>query len=428
MIPGYAVTMGLFLISWFFPVGAWSGNNAPTGVFWAAAVAICLLLGAAALGTILPVFELPKPTGPYPIGTVTRHLVDNSREETQSERAGEPRELMIQIWYPAEWAGRGQPYRPRAETEFKKAHLALVKTHAAAGTPVATAQPRYPVIIFTPSWTGRRNQNTVQAEELASHGFVVVGIDHPYGSDLTVFPDGRTVRTRLDDFLSWASDEALEQSVRIAEYQLRIRVADVRFVLDELQRLDQSDPEELLRGRLDTGRVGIFGHSFGGAVAAEACLRDARFKAGANFDGFFFGECLTHPIGKPFMVLGDDNPPPTPADLQASRGSAHREQRFVVQNWEGMCRALSGGCGYLAGIRGTSHMNFCDSPLYSPIRCLTHAGRIRPERAMKIINAYLLSFFEAYLNRQEGQEGTFLDVLSSEYPEVDMQRLSKAKP
>ena len=214
--PAYVVTIYLFLTcSW------------PRTVFvlprWIALCAIGMLAGAAVLGTVLPVFELPKPTGAYPIGTVTVHLIDRSREETHGQRHGEYRELMIQIWYPAAWSGPGQAYRTRAEVELKKEHLTLVRTHAATGVPVAHAQSRYPVVIFSPAWTGPRNQNTVQAEELASHGFVVVGIDHPYGTWLTVFPDGRVARSTLDACLDYSSDEALAASIRNTESELRIR-------------------------------------------------------------------------------------------------------------------------------------------------------------------------------------------------------------
>src|SRR5262249_26408442 len=156
--------------------------------------------------------------------------------------------------------------------------------------------------------------------ELASYGFVVVGIDHPYGTELTILPDGRAVRTTLCDLLDYSDDEAVRSSIRKAEGELRVRAADVRFVLDALERLNQSDSEGPFSGRLDTGRVGIFGHSFGGAVAAEVCRTDSRFQAGINLDGLIFGESMTHPIGKPFMILADDTAIPTRADLQAARG------------------------------------------------------------------------------------------------------------
>lgn len=382
---------------------------------WIALVGIGVLLAAVTLRILLPVFTLPQPTGPYPIGTVAWHLVDAARHETQGMRTGGHRELMVQIWYPAERAGPGQAYRTRAETDWKKRHLARVRTHAATAAPVAGARARYPVVLFTPSWTGRRNQNTVQAEELASHGFVVVGIDHPYGSDLTIFPDGRIIRTVLGKFLDCMSAETLQESVRAAEAQLGIRTADVRFVLDELERLDPSGPRHLLAGRLDTSRVGIFGHSFGGAVAAEVCLLDPRFRAGINLDGFIFGNATTHPIDKPFLVLSDDTPIPTPEEVQACRGPGRRHAAFIAQNAQAIQYFLSQRPGCWLTVRGTAHMNFCDSPLYSPVKRWTRAGPIRTERAMEIINTYVVAFFQTNV---EGNDARPVGALSSRFPEV----------
>jgi predicted dienelactone hydrolase len=406
MIPGYLATV--CMLGYCRPQAVQPGH-------WTAVVGMVLLLAAAALGTLLPVFQFPKPTGAYPVGTLTRHLVDASRQEPQSPRAPDYRELMIQVWYPAEWAGPGRPYRTRAETEFKKQHLALVKTNAATGVPIARAQARWPVVIFTPSWTGRRNQNTVQAEELASQGFVVVGIDHPYGTDLTIFPDGRVARTTLGEFLDCASEETLKESVRNIETQLQVRPADVRFVLDELERLDPSDPQDLA-GRLDTSRVGIFGHSFGGAVAAEICDSDARFKAGINFDGFIFGEPTKRRLRSPFLYFVDDSTVPTTAELQAVGGPHYRHMAFIVQNVQYIRQSLPEREGYWLTIRGTTHMNFCDSPLYSPMKRLTRAGPIQPKRAMEIINAYVVSFFQKHLN---GNDDRLFDRASARYPEVE---------
>jgi dienelactone hydrolase len=371
---------------------------------------------------VLPVFELPKPTGSYPIGTVSLHLIDTAREEKQGDHPGGPRELMIQIWYPAEQAGPGQVYRPAAETEFTKRHLALVRTHAAAGVPVARAGASYPVVLFSPAWTGRRDQNTVQVEELASHGFLVVGIDHPYSTALTVFPDGRTAETTLGEWMDYSSDETVKACGRTAEAQLTVRAADVRFVLGELERLNGSDPQGLLTGRIDVSRVGIFGHSFGGAVGAEICRTDSRVKAGVNLDGSLFGAPTTESIGKPFLVFRDDAPTPTPAQVEAATGRLRRELAFIAEDDRRIRERLSESGGYSLMLRGASHMTFCDSPLYSPVRRLTHAGPLPPERAMQIINAYVLAFFRANLN---GEDEPLLKAGSSPYPEVRVECFRK---
>ncbi len=416
--PAYLATVYLFFTA------VWPRLPALAPGRWTAVCAIVLLLAAAAMGTVLPVFELPKPTGPFPLGTTTLHLVDSAREETQGGPPGRRREVMIQIWYPAERSGPGQAYRSRADTSFVKEHLALVKTHAAAGVPVAAAQPRYPVVIFSPSWTGRRTQNTVQTEELASHGFVVVGIDHPYATEWTVFPDGRTIPTTLGEFPDCSTDESFAAEEPVLEEQLRTRVADVRFVLDELERLDRSDPDGRFTGRLDVSRVGVFGHSFGGVVAAEVCRDDPRVKAAANLDEPILGDAMTKGIGKPYMVLADDTHIPTDAELAAASPPVRRELAFDAENLRCMRSDLSEAGGYLGCIRGTHHLDFCDSPLYSPLKQLTHAGPIRPERAMEIINAYLVAFFQANLN---GEDEPLLEAPSSPYPEVEIERFAGKK-
>lgn len=413
MGPAYVVT-GCLVLTW-----PWS--RVLVRRRWTALCGIALLAGAAIAGTVLPVFELPNPTGPYPIGTISLHLVDPTRGE--AHRPGEPREVMVQVWYPAQCSGPGQAYRTAAETEFKKRHLALVRTHAAAGVPVADAVPRYPLVLFSPSWTGRRNQNTVQAEELASHGFVVAGIDHPYGTDLTIFPDGRVVRTSLGELLDYSSDQALEASLRSAEAELQIRAGDAGFVVEALEGLRRSDPENPLGGRIDTARAGIFGHSFGGAVTAEVCRSNPRFVAGIDLDGLLFGEVVRTGIGKPFLTLADYSPVSLSTQLERAQGASRRELLFLLQNRQALDSCLAECQGYLVGIRGVSHMNFCDSPLYSPVKRLTHAGPIGRERAMEIINAYVVSFFQTHLQGKPAD----LDALSRSYPEVDSERVSKDK-
>jgi dienelactone hydrolase len=224
--------------------------------------------------------------------------------------------------------------------------------------------------------------------------------------------------------LDCSTDETFEASTRTWEAELRIRVADVSFVLDELERLNQADPQGLFTDHLDTARVGVFGHSFGGAVAAEVCLTDPRFKAGIDLDGCICGETTRKTIGKPFLVIGSAPLNPTPAELETAHGPMLRELTFMAEHEQSILHALSESEGYLLTIRGASHMNFCDSPLYSPVKRLTHAGLIRAERAMEIINAYMVSFFQTHLN---GKDENLLDAASPLYPEVVIKRVSKER-
>ena len=412
MAPAFVTTVWLF-IAFTWPRSVEPGLR--SGIAMAS-----MLLTAAALTTVLPVFDLPELTGSFLVGTVTKHLIDSKRQETQGDHPGGPRELMIQIWYPTQQAGSGQAYRQRDELTLLKQHLALVQTHAASSVSVAALPARLPVLLFAPSWTGSRNQNTVQAEELASHGFVVVGIDHPFSTALTVFPDGRKAESTLGEFLDCSSDEAVTNCIRAANGQLALRTADVRFVLDELERLDGLDPQGLFAGRFDFSRVGVFGHSFGGAVAAEVCRVDPRFKAGINYDGLVFGDVLEQGVGKPFLFFMDGTPVPTDAGLSATKGPWLRELVLVAENVEWLRYAHPDARGYWASVKGASHMSFCDSPLYSPIKRLTHAGAIDAHRVLEITNAYTLAFFDRYLNAKESR---LLDGSSAQYPEVEIEAL-----
>jgi pimeloyl-ACP methyl ester carboxylesterase len=391
---------------------------------WAAVLLGTFLLGAAVLGTALPVFDFPTPTGECPIGSATRHLIDKARAEAQAGPGGACRELMIKLWYPAEHSGPRDYYRAGTPPTLTNQHLRLIKLSSSTGAPVAKAPLRFPVVILLPAWTATSTQYTFLAQELASHGFLVVGIDHPYASDPTVFPDGRVVHTRLTGFLDYGSDAALKAGLAIVDDQLRIRAADVRFTLDELERWDRSDPHGFLTGRLDLARVAVCGHSFGGAVAAEVCATDPRLKAGINLDGFIFGTPTTQSIGKPFLFFTDDTVIPAPAERKALPDDECRRWSFMADNVASLRKSLGGGSAYWLNLGGAHHVNFHDRALYTPIRHLTHAGPIDPLRAMKIVNAYVLAFLETHL---EEKANRLLEAPSPLYPEVKLERLSPTR-
>jgi dienelactone hydrolase len=371
---------------------------------WLVGSGFILVLGSAALDLVFPVFDFPTPTGPFPIGCATYHLTDKDRVEPHGNPSGAARELMIQIWYPAARAGRAQTYRATPETEWKTRHLTFVKTHSSPGVAVSSASPRYPVVLYTGAWTGRRSHNLVQVEDLASHGFVVVGIDHPHGSSSVVFPDGRVIRTGLGEFLEGSTVEEVETSARIIEEELQIRTNDARFVLNELQRLDRHDPDGILTGRMDMNQVGIFGYSFGGAVAAELCRTDRRFLAGADLDGNIFGEALSRGIEQPFLfVYGSVAALPSrstsvPALARNTCQNGDDLRRYIDNHdLRSVLRSLEEHGGYRLVLIGATHINFCDSVFYSPLQKWRGAGQIERYHAQRIISDHLHRFFRQFL-------------------------------
>jgi hypothetical protein len=375
-----------------------------------------LLIVSVGASLMRPPIATPKPTGQFEIGTSVLYLVDKDRHENLNATRDGPRELMVQIWYPIDREDKSE-VSTIGPANFIKSHALRTKAYA-MDAPLSRAQLMYPVLMFSPSWHGQRGQNSFQVDELVSHGFVVVGIDHPYSSAITVFPDGRVARAQLSDFVNLSSDEALRVSFRRNEEILRTRVQDVEFVVQQLKQLDRSKSGGALSGRLDFGRLGVFGYSFGGAVAAQTCWIDQQFKAGLDLDGTLFGDVAEAGVEQPFAFVVEKTEPPT---LKKSAVMDPEKRRYVwlgQRDFEEQRNSMRKHGGYWLGISGTQHVNFTDPPTWPTIGYyLDEAGTIDPVRAMSIINAYTLAFFEKHLNRRSEK---LLDGPSRTYPEVNV--------
>ncbi len=395
----------------------------------AATVAIVGCLVTIVCSYLFPVFGLPVPTGRYPVGTTSINLVDRSRLERCDPTTKSPRELVVQVWYPAiSNYGEKAPYLPDRQSIPKGvfSHLGLVKTHAVRDVAIAPSTSPYPILLYTPSWSGYRTDNTFQAEELASHGFVVIGLEHPCSVPLAVYPSGRIIHSNLSsDYTS--SDAALATLLRVGEEQLILRTQDIQFVLDRLPQINQ---HHLFDGAFDLNRIGIFGHSFGGAAAAQACAIDRRLKAGMNMDGLLFGSAAQHGASQPFLFMQSDYSRPTTAELTSTDGSLRRSRQTDEWGYQQRDRWFRDWGGENLKLLGSAHMNFADRPLKSRIR--NGGGSIAPDRAMKIINAYTVAFFARELKGQ--QSPLFSDTVAktdrlrsgSPFPEVIFDRHLKS--
>lgn len=270
----------------------------------AGALLTVLLTVAIALPVVLPVFRFPDPDGPYGIGTVTYHWTDTSRDEVFLETPA-PRELMVQVWYPATkpvsssarsyyvddaaafsaaetsvLAASGGVHLPR----FFFDHFGDVTTNASPEAPAA-AGDRFPVLLYATGLDGFRQANTAQVEYLVSRGYVVVGVDQPYTSAASRFPDGRIVSGLSKPVLQPLIDQSIEpvsppptlHGVAQPDGIIPYLADDFRFTLDRLVDVDSSAP--ILAGRLDLSRVGMFGVSLGAMVTAQACHTDPRISA-----------------------------------------------------------------------------------------------------------------------------------------------------
>lgn len=159
-----------------------------------------------------PVPVFPVPSGGFAVGTRVLQWTDPDRAETFTADPLDRRTVVAQLWYPAQNSPADAPraqYLGRTEDEARTVSEALARgvglpgflldgiprarTHAIPDAPVAAEGGRFPVVLFSPGSSGVRTQNTAWAEELASHGYVVAALDHPYDSAAVVLSDGRTI-------------------------------------------------------------------------------------------------------------------------------------------------------------------------------------------------------------------------------------------
>jgi predicted dienelactone hydrolase len=411
LAPAYALT-GVLALAWLVRTAA-PGRVGRRATGAAAGAAVLVLAVAAALPVVVPVWSLPDPTGPHGIGTRTYHWVDTARPDVFTADPDDRRELVVQLWYPAEtdpeakraaYVQDGGALGPLAGLmglpEFALAHFEHVRTHAVPDAPVA-GEGRYPVVLFSHGRGGYRQHNTAQVEELVSHGYAVAMIDHPHAAAGVAFPDGRVVsmdprmldRTFIDDVIPYLAQDAV-------------------FTLDQLGALDRADPDGALTGRLDVENAGMFGVSLGGAVTAEACHQDARLRACMPVDVFVPADVLAAGLRQPVMYITRDT-----ATMQREGWS----QSDVVETQTTVREAFNRfpGPGYLVLVPGMFHTDFSDFPLVSPLlQQAGMSGTVGAQRAIAVVNAYSLAFFDAHL---KGAPAPLLDGPAPRFPEVRLE-------
>jgi predicted dienelactone hydrolase len=394
-------------------------------------------LGVAGIGALLgslwlehrTELTLPTPTGPFAVGRTTYAWADDADPDTLAPVPGTRRELVVWIWYPSapgqSAAKRADylpaPWRTALERQtgalFKllTRDLALVHTHSALDSDVSPRQRSYPVAIMRGGASANVTNYSTLAEDLASHGYVVVGFDAPFRTHVVVFPDGRVITRAPENNPELFSGQELD---RVGNKLLAAWTADIAFVLDRLERLNAADASGKFRGRLDLTRVGVFGHSFGGATAAQFCHQDLRCKAGIDVDGAPLGSVVQAGIHQPFMFLMSEQ----------SDFSSGAEVRKIKADIQSIYDRLPPDRRLYVAIRGANHFTFSDDGalLKSPLvrRALRMFGVLRIDgRRQLAVTAYCVhSFFDAYLEAAgPARPGPArLAILSPLYPEIQV--------
>lgn len=389
---------------------------------------LSLLVAGGVSGQELPEpIIYPQPTGAYAVGRMDTVWIDSARAETFTETPDDVRQVPVSIWYPA--ANDAAPVAPWIDLTLAQLYAeqtgvpldmiaGLITVHARTGAAVAVSDAPFPVLIMSHGSGLLPALYTTFAESLASHGYVVIGVSHPYDAAVALLADGTIAlpATNLNP-VNIPSDldplDIMELNDANSQPVVTVQAGDLRFALDQTERMNADDP--LLAGRLDVTRVGVFGHSLGGATAIETLLVDERFDAAAHIDGSLYSD-MSAGSDRPILALFADATLAymTEAELDGSGLSAADFERFVQILRRVRTLYEASPNAVLVTLADADHANFSDVGLLAHL--LDDAGNdlgaIDVRLALEISDAYLVAFFDEALR---GIPAPW-DALTTRYP------------
>jgi len=338
--------------------------------------------------------DLPSLNGKYGIGTQIFEWVDSTRFENFTKDENDYRRLNIQVWYPANISDiNTKPVRylnhPKEQIEAISEQLEIpsyllsniknILTNSYLNAPIVSNQGSFPMLLFSHGLGGMKNQNSIQIEALVNQGYIVVSPDHTYDANITVFNDGTIAEFR-------SGSENINSEEQFWEYrlpQLENRTDDINYIYNQARSLAQNDNS--IWSYINLDKIGIFGHSFGGAT----CIMTAH--SNPAIDAVFLLDAWTLPVPKnvidsglnvPIIFMGQDkwkNPMNiVKLDTLLAR-SKHQADKVIL--------------------KGVRHFDFSDTPHFTKLsKIFGVSGKMESAVLLDTINTSIISFFNKYLN------------------------------
>jgi pimeloyl-ACP methyl ester carboxylesterase len=398
---------------------------------------LCLFLAGVLVSAQL---QLPPLTGPRDVGATSFELIDHSRIDPLAPTTNStqiPRRLMVSLFYPAKLPSNHSllaPYCTHAEstvfaaiansTVFAPLNALLPHCAPANGPPANStlltrtyldARPldeSFPLILFSPGFGGSRLDSAHSLADLASRGWIIASVDHPYDAAAIVYPDGSVVFEQPG-----LLDVLFNSLPTVGAYLTEIRAADLDFVRrvlvsnatnnDTWPSLPKTARAILAHKNLT--RIGLLGGSLGGATAARLLLNGPPYACGANLDGGVYGPVLNTSEPRPFLTFA------TPGH-NSSQDSTWADFFSELNAGKAFWRAI--------GVNGTVHQSFLDVPVLRDVvkdvgEAVTPGlwGTIGGERLVGVENGVLDAFFGYCVEGREEDKASIDDLVRDD-PEL----------
>jgi dienelactone hydrolase len=341
-----------------------------------------------------PKYKMPEVSGDYLIGTKT-FIVEDDRPEIYTDDPNDTRRIKLQIWYPAEtvegyvqvpWLLDGITVSKALSKDFGFPAFALNQTakvisNSYLDAPISDVQDNYPIVIISHGWRGFRNLHTDFAEELASSGYIVVSIDHTYGSVATVFEEDDVAYLNLD---ALPSRDSTPDFLDYANRLVSTYGEDVISTIDYLEVLNSDSELSIFKRKLDLTKIGVIGHSTGGGGDVYAALKDDRITALIGLDAWvesIDSEDINAGLNIPSLFLRSE---------QWETGENNDNLYALVDSSE--------ATSYIYQIDGTTHFDFSMVYMFSSLTKLVgFSGSVNSNDLNLILEEVIYDFFDENL-------------------------------
>lgn len=340
---------------------------------------ICLIVSILLFKKFCPFFnECPVPAGNYSVGIMNEHWKNPDIKYEPKER----NEFNVQIFYPSNFdKTRKYAYQPEKIAALKKILpkyfnplLSNIYSYAQPNAPISESENKYPIIIYLPG-IGSEDLHNLYLEELASHGYIIAAIEPPHDILVSVFPGN--IFIELNPELA----KAIKENNREEIYKYRNAAHErwsnyVEFTLQKLKQLNE-DSQSIFHQKIDLQKIGIMGHSHGGAVALDFCQKNNLCKAGINMDGWTKTYNSSIHFNTPFLfMLSEGMDQPGMSELLQNNQRPDYEQ---------------------ITIQGATHDLFSDKILQKDLKSVLGISKENYNNVIEKIKKKITSFFDKYL-------------------------------
>ncbi len=319
---------------------------------------------ALSLAILFPQYEKPKTTGGYEVATAKYTWTDTSRVDEFSQ-SDENRALTVEFWYPK------------------------------------NDDKTYPLVVFSHGAFGFSGSNYSTFAQLASNGYVVASIGHTYHAFYTVDTSGKL--TTVDTgFINKASEinavhdtQYEEEIYNTTSEWMKLRTSDENFVIDTILGQCRNNHAGALFSMINTEKIGLMGHSLGGASSAQIGRERDDIDAVIVLDGTMLGEEVAFENS---AIVLNDTPYPIPLLNVYAEDHYTNSKELVGDTYNNFYATENAVCAYETVFKNAGHLNFTDLPLFSPaLAKMLGIGTIDERYCIETMNKVVLEFFNSCL-------------------------------